>query len=282
MTDSFAGPILFGVFLAWATAQASIADTPQDVLNHYLRVQGTLAQDSMKNVSANGQALAQVARDDETMLLPTAIAQEADILAKTKNLAEARQAFKPLSESLIAYFKTNGVPPGIYYEVYCPIAKAGWLQASGAIRNPYLGLRSTTPTWGWGCAGEVKTIFGNPSPASKQRTPPRRIGGMRVYSALLTEQTDYSDGKTNSPYVHALFAPDDGALFGGSRAAGFTFAFNHFARGKLATNAKENAESRNLQAVAFNRLPDGGTGDRIWVGDEYRKPEGLRLVSWSW
>lgn len=274
MTNSFAGSILFGVFLACATAQASIADTPQDVLNHYLRVQDTLARDSMKNVSVNAQAIAQAIQDDETMSLPTAIAQEADTLAKASNLTEARQAFKPLSESLIAYFKTNGVPPGIYYEVYCPIAKAGWLQAAGTIRNPYLGLRSATPTWGWSCAGEIKTIFGNPSARNGTENTTALCGGMRACLRVSTGHTCNLVGRSNSSDDRVLFASGIGALFSGSKTAAFTFAFNHF------TSAGPTA---NVQAAAFNRLPEVGTEGRIWGGDDaYRKPEGLRLFSWSW
>lgn len=148
------------------TGQRSFAATPEDVLGHYLAVQSALARDSMQNVSANAYALAEAVRNDETKSLPTAIAKQADALATTKKLFKARQAFKPLSESLIAYLKTNSPPAGVYYEVYCPIAKAGWLQVGETVRNPYLGPRSATPTWGWACAGVVKTKFAQPSDKS--------------------------------------------------------------------------------------------------------------------
>lgn len=147
------------VLLTWATPQPSFADTPQDVLTRYLSVQTELARDSMKNVSVKAQALAEAVRADETKSLPAAIAKHADALAKAKNPANARAAFKALSASLIAYLKANGAPQGTYFEVYCPIAKASWLQAGETVRNPYLGPRSATPTWGWACAGVVKTKF---------------------------------------------------------------------------------------------------------------------------
>lgn len=155
--------LLSAFFFAGATARAADASTPQDVLNHYLSVQSALARDSMKNVSVNAHALAEAVRADETKSLPAAIADQANALAKAKNLANARKAFKPLSESLIAYFKANDAPHGIYVEVYCPIAKASWLQAGETVRNPYLGPRSATPTWGWACAGVVKAKFEVPS-----------------------------------------------------------------------------------------------------------------------
>ncbi len=166
--NPFRATVLLGaLFLTWATVQPAVASTPQDVLHLYGSVQSALAQDSMKNVSVNAHALAEAVRGDETKSLPTALAEEADALAEAKNLAKARNAFKALSESLIAHLKANGMPQGTYFEVYCPIAKAGWVQAAGTVRNPYLGPRSGTPTWGWACAGVVKSKF--ESPAGKAR-----------------------------------------------------------------------------------------------------------------
>ncbi len=151
--------VCIALFLAWATAQGSFASTPQDVLDHYLSVQTALARDSMKNVSADARALAEAVRSDETKSLPAAIAEHAEALAKAKRLTDARNTFKALSESLIAYLKGNGAPEGTYFEVYCPIAKARWVQAGETVRNPYLGPRFATPTWGWACAGVVKNKF---------------------------------------------------------------------------------------------------------------------------
>lgn len=163
---ALSGAVLLALLLTGAVVQPSFANTGENVLDHYLAVQSALARDSMKNVSVSAQALAAAVRGDETKSLPTAIAEQADALAKAKSLAKARKAFKPLSESLIAHFKTNSAPLGIYYEVFCPIAKTSWLQAGETVKNPYLGPRSATPTWGWACAGVVKTQFENP-PSSK-------------------------------------------------------------------------------------------------------------------
>ena len=144
------------------TGERSFAATPENVLRDYLGVQSTLARDSMKNVSLNAHALADAVRGDSTKSLPAIIAEQADALAKAKNLDKARNVFKRLSESLIAHVKTNGAPRGTYYEVYCPIAKASWLQAGETVSNPYLGTRAATPTWGWACSGVVKAKFTGP------------------------------------------------------------------------------------------------------------------------
>ena len=169
-TNPFLASALFGaLLLMWATVQPSSASASQDVLSHYLSMQSALARDSMKHVSISAQAVAEAVRRDETKSFPTAIANQAEAVAKAKNIVKARQAFKPLSESLIAHLQSSSAPPGTYYEVYCPIAKASWLQTGETVKNPYLGPRSATPTWGWACAGEVKAKFENAS--SKGLTP---------------------------------------------------------------------------------------------------------------
>jgi hypothetical protein len=72
-------------------------------------------------------------------MLPPKVAQQVEALSKAKDLETARATFKPLSESLIQYLKDQKVPPGAYHEVYCPMAKASWLQTDKTVMNPYMG-----------------------------------------------------------------------------------------------------------------------------------------------
>ncbi len=159
-TDRIAFSLLFVCILAsGAVAQTSGADAATRVVNGYLTVQSALARDSMKNVSTGAQALAEAVRAHEAKSLPAAIAKQAEALANAKSLNKARRAFKPLSESLIAHLRVNDVPPGTYYEFYCPMAKASWLQTGKEAKNPYLGWRAETPTWGWSCAAVLMSKF---------------------------------------------------------------------------------------------------------------------------
>lgn len=109
------------------------------VFENYLAVQASLAGDSLETISTSASAVAQAARNDTAKTLPVEVAVQAEALAKAKDLAAARKAFRPLSESLIRYAKSGNIPAGTLYEVYCPMAKAGWLQADKAVRNPYFG-----------------------------------------------------------------------------------------------------------------------------------------------
>ena len=112
----------------------------QSVYDNYIQIQGALAQDSLKGVAARAAAMAKAVRGDSMkMPPPMKVAGESEVLAQAKDLAGARAAFKPLSTSLIEYLKAQKVPAGAYYETYCPMAKASWLQTSKTITNPYMG-----------------------------------------------------------------------------------------------------------------------------------------------
>ncbi len=111
----------------------------QSVYDNYMKVQGVLANDSLEGVSATASAMAKAVRGDSMKMLPPKVAEQAEALAKAQNLANARAAFKGLSESLISYLKTQKLPAGSYYVAYCPMAKASWLQTDKTIINPYMG-----------------------------------------------------------------------------------------------------------------------------------------------
>ncbi len=109
------------------------------VFENYLVAQVSLAGDSLETISASASALAQAVRADTANTFSVEVASRAEALAKAKDLAAARKAFKPLSDSLIQFTKGGKIPAGTLYEVYCPMAKASWLQADKAVRNPYFG-----------------------------------------------------------------------------------------------------------------------------------------------
>jgi Cu(I)/Ag(I) efflux system membrane fusion protein len=119
--------------------KAILAKSEQTVFDNYLKVHGSLAQDSLEGVAGAATAMVKaILAEPKPMLSPKVVAQ-ADALAKAQDLGAARAAFKPLSESLIQHLKDQNVPPGTYHEVYCPMAKAAWLQTEPTIANPYMG-----------------------------------------------------------------------------------------------------------------------------------------------
>ena len=118
------------------------------IVDSYLRIGEALAADSISEIGRNAEDIAKLAGSlDPTKVtgehashyvqIPTKLKMAAKKLAKSKTLEEARVAYKELSMPM-AMWATMSKPEGIDV-VYCPMAKASWLQKKGAIRNPYHG-----------------------------------------------------------------------------------------------------------------------------------------------
>jgi Cu(I)/Ag(I) efflux system membrane fusion protein len=90
-------------------------------------------------VDEHANAIAKAVKDDDMKMLPPEVAKQADTLAQAKDLKAAREAFKPLSASLVKYLADNKAGKGVYHEAYCPMAKASWLQTEKEVKNPYYG-----------------------------------------------------------------------------------------------------------------------------------------------
>ena len=111
----------------------------QAVFDSYIKIQTALAQDSMQDVSANATTIAVTVQAVSAQTLPPAVAQEAKVLAKANDLKAARDAFKPLSDSLVNYLDANKIHARHFAKVHCSMANADWLQTDSTVNNPYLG-----------------------------------------------------------------------------------------------------------------------------------------------
>jgi hypothetical protein len=129
------------VGLLWSAG--AHADNPtltapvKSVYGDYLKIQASLAKDSLTGVAETANAIAKSVQTDAKSL-PAAVATEAEALARTSDLKSARAAFKPLSDSLIQYLADHKAKDA-YVQVYCPMARASWLQAGKNVNNPYMG-----------------------------------------------------------------------------------------------------------------------------------------------
>ncbi|SRR5258706_964606 len=128
-----------GGFSAEEKKMDALMEPVKSVLDHYLAIQKELAKDSTKGVDEHANAIAKAVKGDEMKMLPPDVANQAETLAKAKDLKAAREADKPLSASLIKYLADNKAGMGTYHEAYCPMVKASWLQTEKAIKNPYMG-----------------------------------------------------------------------------------------------------------------------------------------------
>jgi Cu(I)/Ag(I) efflux system membrane fusion protein len=116
-----------------------LAEPAQSVFDGYVKIQTALAQDSFSTVQDNVTGLVKAVQSDSAKVLPAKLSEQATALASAKDLASAREALKPFSRSLIDFLKAQNLPAGAYYEVYCPMADASWVQTDKTVANPYFG-----------------------------------------------------------------------------------------------------------------------------------------------
>lgn len=130
---------LAGVAADKTANEPALMQPVKSVYDSYLKIQTELAKDSMTDVAGNASAMAKAVNGDKMKMLPADVAKQAETLAKAKELKAAREAFKPLSASLVKYLADNKAGKGVYREGYCPMVKASWLQSEKEVRNPYMG-----------------------------------------------------------------------------------------------------------------------------------------------
>ena len=126
------------------TDEPALMQPVKSVLDHYVQIQTGLAKDSLKGLDEHANAIAKAVKGDSMKMLSTDVAKQAENLAKAKDLKSAREAFKPLSASLVKYLADHKAGKGTYHEAYCPMVKASWLQCEKDIRNPYMGKSMLT------------------------------------------------------------------------------------------------------------------------------------------
>lgn len=102
--------------------------TPKSV-DSYLFIQKQLAADSLEGVSS---AADQIYKDEKGNL-----SKESLLLSKSKNIEEARESFKKVSNFFITL--TSEKDRKGARVAFCPMAQAQWLQVGETLRNPYYG-----------------------------------------------------------------------------------------------------------------------------------------------
>ena len=135
------------------TTTSSEHTATRDIFRNYFDIRASLAEDSLKNVSSNANALAKAMEDsgantsmstDESQekarsSSETEIAVTARELAKKTDIESARTEFGKLSAQMYEYRKMSGTESGGVHAFACDMAKKVWLQESDSPGNPYYG-----------------------------------------------------------------------------------------------------------------------------------------------
>lgn len=125
----------------------------QAALDKYIQIQTALAGDSLKGVPEAAAEIVSIAKASDGAV---PVAAQAGALAKATDIQAAREAFKPLSAALITALSSQKSISGQYYEAFCPMAKASWIQVGKKIANPYFGEDML------GCGEIRKPLGGSP------------------------------------------------------------------------------------------------------------------------
>jgi hypothetical protein len=127
------------------TTQKPLPETAKTVFTNYLKIQAALARDSLEGVSSNAAAIERSINADAGKMFSSGdAATAARDLTKAADLSAARDAFMPLSESLIKYLDAHKNLAGNLVRVHCSMVNADWLQAGTEVANPYLGKAMPT------------------------------------------------------------------------------------------------------------------------------------------
>ena len=145
---------IFFTVLLFAMAIPAFANTKtfdagmQPIFEQYLQMQSLLASDDMQGIRESATRIGNLAKKLDASSVsgehaghyknvPSNLAKHASAIENFTDLKAVRKNFKELSKPM-AMWAGMSKPKGVDV-VYCPMAKASWLQKKGKIRNPYYG-----------------------------------------------------------------------------------------------------------------------------------------------
>jgi len=151
------GTMIVGVLLAAlipivaGAAGASEFDREMEpILAEYLKIQTALAADETEGVEGAVRAIEDLAKTldpgtahgehaEHYQNIPEDISVACGKLHEAKGIGSIREAFKDLSKP-VSMWVTMGEPKDASV-MYCPMAKASWVQHGSEVANPYLGSK---------------------------------------------------------------------------------------------------------------------------------------------
>lgn len=122
-------------------AGAASDDSPStaEVISAYAAIGNSLAADSAEGIAEHVAVLQEFSTKHEPLQEPAAA-----LSADNTGLPDLRTAYKSFSEPFLEIAKANYSPNEVdenWTIVHCSMAKGSWIQADGAVANPYFGSK---------------------------------------------------------------------------------------------------------------------------------------------
>jgi archaellum component FlaF (FlaF/FlaG flagellin family) len=126
------------------------------LINAYYTLKEALVSSNATSASTSADELVNAINNADKQTINDdareALLKDAKAVSQSKDLKQQRIKFATLSSNMFELAKKVKLSPDPVYQQYCPMAKASWLSANKAIKNPYYGSAMLT-------CGTVQTVL---------------------------------------------------------------------------------------------------------------------------
>ncbi|WP_292008369.1 DUF3347 domain-containing protein [Chryseobacterium sp.] len=123
------------------SAQVKTDAQVSNLYKNYIEIKTSLSSDDADKASASASEFIKSASSAKA--LPESqlnkLKKDADIIAKTKNIKNQREAFQRLSANMIVLAKEYKLSAQPVFVQHCPMKNADWLSNEKQVVNPYYG-----------------------------------------------------------------------------------------------------------------------------------------------
>ncbi|MBN1968324.1 MAG: DUF3347 domain-containing protein [Candidatus Delongbacteria bacterium] len=135
------------LMVAVITAFSAVQDKFTDLVDISIKINDTLAYDSINEVKANLKEMKKIidenlAKDEKFHDSFVEIGKTLEITSNKSKISDLRKGMLDVSTAMIDIAKE--IKPKGYYEIHCPMHPGSWLNNSKKVLNPYEGSRMRT------------------------------------------------------------------------------------------------------------------------------------------
>ena len=109
------------------------------VLESMVTIQKSLADDRIDSVERHTDIISKWVHENRPLGIDHEVMSKSLKQLKTSEIKTVREGFMTFNLEIAKHLKMRPISFDGYLKVFCPMAKAEWIQKSGKIANPYYG-----------------------------------------------------------------------------------------------------------------------------------------------